>query len=275
MKEVSSPDKLYPGSFDSHCHLYHLRERGLNVEARLLSWQQQGMKFLLNIVLEESEEAWDWHCDIAERYPWVSLSVGIHPNDVESFRRNFHLVEERAAHPRVWAIGETGLDFYRGAEDAALQEESLLAHIELAKRYDKPLVIHNRDADAALEALLERVELPSAAIMHCFSGNIALVDALVPKGFYFSFAGNLTYKNAQNLRDAARHIPLDRLLVETDAPFLAPQPCRGQINHSGFIGHTMDCMAELKGFTAEEMPQFIQIMEGNWQRLFGREFIAS
>ncbi len=300
MKEISSPNHLYAGLYDSHCHLFLLRQQGLDIWHYLRQWRAAGLESLLNIVLEPDAEAWDWHLSIAracraepQRYPQVFLAAGIHPNDADGsssaryalagksgtgefdaqeFARE--LLEPglkqlalRAQSPEVLAIGETGLDYYRSEKNKQLQQRSLEFHISLAKSLGKVLIIHNRDSDEDLAELLchSASDLAAGAIMHCFSGNPRLVESLLPRGFYFSFAGNVTYKNAENLRQAARLIPLERLLIETDAPFLAPQAVRGQINHPGFIGHTLDVLAQCHGLTPEAMAAYLR---QNWLRLF-------
>ncbi|WGK68672.1 TatD family hydrolase [Candidatus Haliotispira prima] len=295
MKPITSPNHLYPGLYDSHCHLFLLRKVGLDVRAVLRQWRADGLESLMNIALEPSEEDWNWHLDLLrecrnqpELYPKLLLAVGIHPNDADGSSGSryvsaavtggsgpdgdapepgLELLARRAAMEEVQAIGETGLDYYRAEENKELQQKSLEFQIGLARQHRKVLVIHNRDSDEDIRDLLCRSEnqLPAGGIMHCFSGNPALIDALLDKGFYFSFAGNVSYKNAENLRHAAGLVPAERLLIETDAPFLAPQPVRGQINHSGFIGHTMDVLARCHGMETETM---LAQLRRNWQRLF-------
>ena len=292
MKAITSPNHLYSGLYDSHCHLFHLRQKGLDILPLLREWKQQGLESLLNIVLERDEEDWLWHLELQQEtqqqqslYPRLLLASGLHPNDADgsaarpahkssapqhdgslaALERELDIVAQRAAQTAISAIGETGLDYYRSEENSHLQQKSLEFHIHLAQQHKKVLIIHNRESDEDLLALLRENHLPAGAIMHCFSGNPALIEPLAKIGFYFSFAGNVTYKSAENLRQAARLVPLDRLLIETDAPFLAPQPVRGQINHPGFIGHTLDILAECHKMDAKQMLGYLR---SNWQRLF-------
>ncbi len=290
MKAIKSPNHLYSGLYDSHCHLFFLAKKGLDIATILQQYYGEGLSSLLNIVLEPDEESWDWHLSIAQQsyqqrqWPKIRLAVGIHPNDADGSsasrypQRNqtkdfvkevlepgLELVAQRVRCPEVVAIGETGLDYYRNEQDKDLQQQSLEFHIALAQQYQKTLIIHNRDSDEDIQQILCHRDLPAGGIMHCFSGNIMLLESLLDKGFYFSFAGNVTYKNAENLREAVCQVPLERLLIETDAPFLAPQPVRGQINHPGFIGYTLDVLAQCHNMASNVMLQYLR---QNWLQLF-------
>ena len=290
MKAITSPNYLYPGLYDSHCHLFMLAQKGIDILSSLQQWRLHGLNSLLNIVLEPKPEDWDWHLNIVKKsqqqdsFPKIRLAVGLHPSDADGSSQsryphndktvNFttdilepglELIALRAAHPDVVAIGETGLDYHNNPLNQSLQQQSLEFHIELAQQYKKVLIVHNRDSEDDLLQILPHRELPAGGIMHCFSGDPRLFERLLEKGFYFSFAGNITYKNAENLRLAAASIPLERLLIETDAPFLTPQPVRGQINHPGFIGHTLDVLAHCHNMAAETL---LEILYKNWLRLF-------
>jgi TatD DNase family protein len=174
-------------------------------------------------------------------------SVGIHPNDLTDFTADrdgcMQTLADLATEPSVVAIGETGLDLYRDRSDPALQEESFRAHIELAKEAGRTLVIHCRAAHERVLAVLDEVGAPSRTVMHCFSGDLAHAKACAERGFYCSFAGNLTYKRSTELRDAAAAVPSALLLVETDAPFLAPVPFRGKPNRPALVVHTVETLA--------------------------------
>lgn len=275
MKGIQSPNRLYPQIFDSHCHLYHLHRQAVELAPLLQGYTEEGLSRLLNVVLEEDQETWDWHLRQAEIHQAIRLSIGIHPNDAHAGRgsadasvpleKRLETLQSRAEHPKVIAIGETGLDFYHGTETYREQAAAFRGQIRIAQQTGKPIVIHNRDADDALIEILSAEELSAGGIIHCFNGSIPVLNALLPKNFYFSFAGNLTYRNAQNLREAAAEVPIERLLIETDAPFLAPQPVRGQLNHSGFVGHVLEFLAEIKGMNPEAL---LKILTSNWNRLF-------
>jgi TatD DNase family protein len=189
---------------------------------------------------------------IAQTFPIVVAAVGIQPNHVAEVKAGDWEEIARLAETesRVIAIGETGLDRYWDRAPFPLQEEYFARHIELARRLGKPFVIHCREAEADIVKVL-RMEFanhgPVHAVMHSFSGDLATAQACLEMGLYISFAGMVTYPNAQNLRDIAKDVPLDRLLVETDCPYLAPQPVRGKRNEPGYVAHTATLLAEVKG----------------------------
>ncbi len=197
--------------------------------------------------------------EIANRYPLVVAAVGIQPNSVAEAKLGDwdEVVRLAEAEPRVVAIGETGLDRYWDKTPFALQEAYFVRHIELARRLDKPFVIHCREAEAdvvlALRAQHVRGDL--RAVMHSFSGDLATARECLAMGLYISFAGMLTYPTAQKLRDVAKDVPLDRLLVETDCPYLAPQPVRGKRNEPAFVAHTAAILAEVKGVSVAELAE--------------------
>jgi TatD DNase family protein len=189
---------------------------------------------------------------MANQYPTVVAAVGIQPNHVaEAEPGDWDAVVKLAeTEPRVVAIGETGLDRYWDRAPFALQEDYFARHIDLARRLGKPFVIHCREAEADVVKML-RGEFGKygqfRAVMHSFSGDAATCREALAMGLYVSFAGMLTYPKAQDLRDVARGVPLGRLLVETDCPYLAPQPVRGKRNEPGYVVHTAACLAELNG----------------------------
>src|SRR5690606_14968043 len=191
-----------------------------------------------------------WAVDAASADARVLAAVAIHPNDAPVYAEAGRLehaigvIDELAAHPRTRAIGETGLDFFRtGPAGHAAQFESFEAHIALAKKHGVAMQIHDRDAHEAVLETLARVGAPERTVFHCFSGDEAMARVCAEAGYFVSFAGNVTFKNAQNLRDALRVTPLERILVETDAPFLTPVPLRGRPNAPYLIPLTLRFMA--------------------------------
>lgn len=187
---------------------------------------------------------------LANEYPLVVAAVGIQPNHAAEAQPGDweEIVRLAETEPRVVAIGETGLDRYWDRAPFALQEELFAKHMELARRLDKPFAIHCREAEANVVRMLRsefEAHGPIRAVMHSFSGDAGTAHACLELGLYISFAGMLTYKTAQNLRDVAKSLPLDRLLVETDCPYLAPVPHRGQRNEPAFVSHTSSCLAEV------------------------------
>ncbi|MEX2394690.1 MAG: TatD family hydrolase, partial [Actinomycetota bacterium] len=193
----------------------------------------------------------------------VFAAVGIHPNDLSDFvvdpAGSLASLERLVALPDVVAVGETGLDFYRDRWSPVQQEDAFRAHIHLAKRTDRTLVIHCRDAHDRVIEVLDDEGAPSRVVMHCFSGDVAYAKTCAERGFFCSFAGNVTYKRNDDLRDAARAVPDELLLVETDAPYLAPMPLRGKPNAPAFVVHTARALAEVRGTTTEALADSLGI----------------
>jgi len=202
----------------------------------------------------------------AEAFPQVYAAVGRHPNHATGFD-DADLAELRAlaAHPRCLAVGETGLDFYRDYAPRADQERAFSAQIALAREVGKPLVIHTRAAEHDTLAQLAAEAQGVSVVMHCFSAPAHLEECL-ERGYAISFAGNVTYKSAADLAAAARRVPVERLLVETDAPYLTPQPVRKHPNEPAFVAHTAAFLAELRGVSVEELGAAVQ---GTAARVFG------
>ena len=238
---------------DSHCHLDFCEDTTAAVDPSLRAMVSVGT------TVERSQAT----VKLAKRYPNVWAAVGIHPNSASdaSSETVREAIEDLARHPRVVAIGETGFDTYWDDETLATQRESFLWQADLAKRLDKPLILHVRDKkggeDASLETLkmLREVGYPKG-ILHCCNGHDALIDTGLELGWYVSFAGNLTYKNAPELHAAAKRIPQDGLLVETDSPFLSPVPKRGKPNVPANVRHTAAFLADLRGESVEEVEAY-------------------
>lgn len=214
-----------------------------------------------------------WSAWAAASHPRVLAAVAIHPNEAPAYAERGMLAEaiavidELAAQPRVRAIGETGLDFFRTGEDGRpAQFESFEAHIELAKKHDIAMQIHDRDAHDAVLDTLTRVGAPARTVFHCFSGDDAMARIAADAGYWLSFAGNVTFKNAQNLRDALAVTPLERILVETDAPFLTPTPLRGRPNAPYLIPVTVRFMAAELGV---DLAEFCAQLASNTVEVYG------
>ena len=207
---------------------------------------------------------------IAERYANVFCSVGTHPHNAhEELDVTADDLVRLAEHPKVVAIGEAGLDYHYDFSPREAQARGLLTHIDAARRTGLPLVIHAREADADLAAILKREteKGPFPAVLHCFSSGRALAETGISLGHYVSFSGILTFKNAQEIRDIARDLPPDRILVETDAPYLAPPPHRGKRNEPAFVVHTADVLAEVRGVSRQEIAA---LTTENFLRLFSK-----
>jgi TatD DNase family protein len=215
-----------------------------------------------------------WAVEAAEQYPGVIAGVALHPNEAPRLAATGELdgaireIERLAkSSDKVRVIGESGLDYYRTGEDGrAAQQDSFAAHIELAKRLDKTLMIHDRDAHDDILAILDHEGVPERLVMHCFSGDTEFARECVHRGAFLSFAGVVTFKNAQSLRDALAVTPLDRVLVETDAPYLTPSPHRGKPNASYLIPHTVRKMAGVLNISVAEL---CGALSDNANRAFG------
>src|SRR5579864_2518043 len=234
---------------DSHCHLdfAEAAERP-EIVARA---KRAGVKTLLTISTKLDE--FPTVRAIAESDPDIWCSVGVHPHEaaVEPAATIDGLVEA-TRHPKVIGIGETGLDFYYEHSPRPRQAEIFRIHIAAARAAGVPLIVHTRDADPETIAILEE-ERPPAGVIHCFSTGRALAERAVALGFYISISGIATFKTATELRNIVRDLPLDRLLVETDAPYLAPVPLRGKRNEPAFVTHTAALVAELKGISPDDL----------------------
>jgi TatD DNase family protein len=218
-----------------------------------------------------SAEQSQWGANLAALYDGqVLAAVALHPNEapvVEDLEADLAIIEALAAQPRVRAIGETGLDYFRTPPELrARQQESFKWHIDLAKRTKKALVIHDRDShDDVLSVLLE-VGAPEKTIFHCFSGDVEMAKKCIERGYILSFAGTVTFKNAPALREALAITPIDQILVETDAPFLAPTPHRGALNSPAQIATIVRAMAEERN---ADLAEFATALSNNAERIFG------
>ena len=213
-----------------------------------------------------------WAVETANAFEEIVAAVAIHPNEAPllgvGLGEALAEIERLAASgPRVRAVGETGLDYYRTGEDGrAAQHESFRAHIRIAKRHDKTLVIHDRDAHVDVLKILDEEGAPARTVMHCFSGDSDFAQQCLDRGAWLSYAGTVTFRNADNLREALKVTPRDKILVETDAPFLTPMPHRGSPNASYLIPHTMRFMADLLGISVESLCRDV---DANTDRAFG------
>ena len=211
-----------------------------------------GCMLAINTKLKEYEEI----TALTERYADVFGSVGIHPHEAENEPDvAVAALVERSAHPKIVAIGETGLDYYYDNAPRDMQQRNFRAHIEAARITGMPVIIHTRDADEDCEAILrqEMAKGPFRAVIHCFTAGPAFADAALELGFYISISGIVTFKTAKELQTIAKRLPVDRLLVETDAPFLAPVPHRGKVCEPAFVADTLRFLADLRGVSADDL----------------------
>ena len=246
---------------DSHCHLDFAKEEeraGIIARAR-----GAGVRTLLTISTKLEE--FGAVRAIAESDPDIWCSVGVHPHEAEVEPASADTLIALTHHPKVVGIGETGLDFYEHSPRQQ-QTEIFRAHLTAARETGLPVIVHTRDADPETIAILE-AEKPQAGVIHCFSTGRELAERAVELGFYISISGIATFKNAQSLRDTIRDLPLERLLVETDAPYLAPVPMRGKTNEPAFVTYTAALVAQLKGVTQDELAR---VTTENFFRLFAK-----
>lgn len=252
---------------DSHCHLTY---KGLaeDQQAVLERARARGVTAMLNISTRESE--WDAVIATAEREPDVWATVGIHPHEADQHPDvDTEKLVERAQHPRVVGIGESGLDYYYDHSDRARQQASFRAHIAAARETGLPIVVHTRDAEQDTAQIL-REEMGKGAypgVIHCFTASQAFADIALDLGFYISISGIVTFKNARDLQATAAKLPIERLLIETDAPFLAPVPHRGKTGEPAFVADTAAFLADLRGDDCEQLKDFTA---RNFHNLFNK-----
>jgi TatD DNase family protein len=260
-----APEPLPLPVLDSHTHLDIV---GGDPGAHLAAAARVGVTRVVQVGVDI--ESSRWSADLARRSPAVVATVALHPNEaprLADLDEALRVIETLAAEPRVRGIGETGLDTFRtGDEGRAAQEVSLRAHIAIAKRFGKTLVVHDRDAHADILRVLDDEGAPDRVMMHCFSGDAEFADQCAKRGFALSFAGTVSFKSADTLREAATVTPLDQLLVETDAPYLTPMPYRGRPNAPYLVPLTVRA---LSGATGVDLETLCAALSANGERLFG------
>ncbi|MEU5880149.1 TatD family hydrolase [Spirillospora sp. NPDC047279] len=256
------PDPLPVDVFDSHCHLDIVETP---VTEQVAAARAAGVTRIVTIGCDLPSSR--WAAETAVEHDNVYAAVAIHPNETTDVDEAVLAdIGRLAEQPRVRAIGETGLDYYRDWAPKDDQHRSFRAHIEIAKRSGKALVIHDRDAHDDVLSILREEGAPDRVVFHCFSGDGDMAKVCADRGYVMSFAGNVTFKNAEPLRDALRAAPLDLILVETDAPFLTPIPHRGKPNASYLVPHTVRFMAEVKGV---EVADLCTAIAATGERVFG------
>jgi TatD DNase family protein len=267
------PIALETKTIDSHAHLELIHNSAPDsplIKEVLDTADSVGIDRVVQVGYSAEQSIWSVKC--AEAFPGrVLAAVALHPNEapvVEDLERDLLVIEDLAKHPRVRAIGETGLDFFRTAPE--LQEKqrySFRRHIKIAKDHDKALILHDRDAHrAVLDTLLEE-GAPEKTVFHCYSGDAQMAKECIANGYVLSFAGTLTFKNAPELREAVKLVPIELLLIETDSPFLAPMPNRGALNTPAQIPNTLRAMAQERGESEDYLAAAIS---ENALRIFGQ-----
>lgn len=270
-----APEPLPVPIYDNHCHLEFVFDESVGA----MPWKDNldisesvGIKGVVQVgvTLESSK----WCASLAQQDERVLAAVALHPNEaplyesIEKLNEAIAEIAELATQPRVRAIGETGLDFFRteGEESISLQRHSFEQHIQIAKENDIALMIHDRDAHDDVVATLKRVGAPEKVVFHCYSGDTDLAEICIENGWYMSFAGNITIKRNQHLRDSLKLAPKELILIETDAPFLAPEPYRGRPNAPYLVPITARFMAETRG---EDLNQMCEQLAANTEAVYG------
>lgn len=251
---------------DSHCHLDALDDENLhqNIDEVIEKAKARDVKHLLTIGVTLSR--FEKQRDALAHRDDVSLACGVHPLDLEDEPFNYDRLLQLAAHPKVVAVGEIGLDYYYSVDNKALQQEVFAQQVQAANVLNKPVIIHTRAArEDTIRILRENDAQKCGGVLHCFTENLEMAKQGLDLGFYISFSGIITFKNAEEIRAVARQVPLDRLLVETDSPYLAPVPYRGKQNQPAYVHEVCEYVATLKGVSVEE---FAQITTQNFERLF-------
>ena len=255
---------------DSHCHINfpEFSERLPALFAKMAE-NQVSHALCVSVELDKFPEI----RAMAEAHPQVYASVGVHPDYEETAEPTVDQLVELSQHPKVIAIGETGLDYFRLKGDLEWQRERFRVHIRASRSSAKPLIIHTRAASEDTLRILEEEKASVhaggvAGVMHCFTESLPVAVAAMEMGFYISFSGIVTFKNAKDLQEVARHVPLERMLIETDSPYLAPVPMRGKTNEPGFVKYVAEYLADLKGVSVDELAR---ITSANFHTLFATQ----
>ncbi|MGG3843465.1 TatD family hydrolase [Anoxybacillus kestanbolensis] len=251
--------------FDTHAHL-NATQFNEDVEQVIERARAEGVSHI--VVVGFDRPTIQRAMELAEQYSFIYAAVGWHPVDaIHMTDEDLIMIERLAAHPKVVALGEMGLDYYWDQSPKEVQKEVFRKQIRLAKKVKLPIVIHNRDATADIVHILQEEHAEEVGgVMHCFSGSIEVARQCIDMNFYISFGGPVTFKNAKKPKEVAKEIPLDRLLIETDCPYLTPHPFRGKRNEPSYVKYVAEAIAELKGISFEEVAQKTS---DNAKRLFG------
>ncbi|HEX5522213.1 MAG TPA: TatD family hydrolase [Pedococcus sp.] len=268
-----APDPLPISVVDNHTHLDIARdgEAPVDVAETVAAAAAVGVDRMVQIGCDLPGARFT--AEVVDKHPAILGGVALHPNEAPrlaaagALDAAYEEIAALAAHPRIRVVGETGLDYFRtGPDGVGVQQDSFRWHIDLAKRLDKALQIHDRDAHDDVLRILEEEGAPERTVLHCFSGDMAMARICVERGYFLSFAGTVTFKNAAGLRDALAVTPLEQVLVETDAPYLAPVPWRGAANAPYLVPHTVRHMAGVLGVA---VPTLCEAISANSERVYG------
>jgi len=254
---------MKPMIFDSHAH-YDSEQFNEDREELLLSMEENGVGTIVN-----SGASWDSVTEVVElahKYPFIYAAVGMHPDEVGDLNdERFEYLKSQCQKEKVVAVGEIGLDYYWDNESHDVQKKWFIKQLELARELDLPVIIHSRDAAADTLEIMKEYGQGLRGVIHCFSYSVELAREYVKMGFHIGIGGVVTFKNGRKLKEIAEEIPLDRILLETDCPYLAPVPFRGKRNCSAYISYVAQEIANLKGISYEEV---VAQTEQNGKRLF-------
>jgi TatD DNase family protein len=241
---------------DSHCHLNMVDYVSLasDIDTIIQAAKENGVQHMLCVGTQlEDIPA---NLSLAEKYTQISISIGLHPNEPTEHEPSVEQLISLATHPKVVAIGETGLDYYRSQGNIKWQQDRFRVHICAAKELGKPLIIHTRQArEDTINTLKEEQASEVGGVLHCFTEDWNMAKQALELGFYISFSGIVTFKNAVELQEVARKLPLDRMLIETDSPYLAPIPYRGKINQPAYVKQVAEFLATLRGISFEALAE--------------------
>jgi len=250
---------------DSHFHILEMKKKGIDIDNVVTDWSKQGGKRLIDIGVDEN--SFSIRKSFSNKYNFIFHAVGIHPNmSGGNVKLRMEKLENELNQPginKIVAVGETGLDYYWKDVEKSTQQSFFRAHIELSIKYNKPVIIHNRDASEDILNILKEFKGRIRGIIHCFSATEYYLKEFVNLGFYISFAGNVTYKKNTELQNCLRIVPLDRILIETDSPYLPPTPKRGRLNTPNNIKYTFDYISEQL-----EEPELRSILNKNLNNIF-------
>jgi TatD DNase family protein len=251
---------------DSHCHLDRLDLSPYqdNLDYAIAAAKERGVERMLCIGVDMANAP--VVIDLARQYDGVSASVGVHPMDVGDELADMDQLRVLATSPEVVAIGETGLDYFYSKESAALQKESFRQHLALSAELAKPVIVHTRDArEDTLAIIRECGDADVAGVLHCFTESWEMASKALDLNYYISFSGIVTFKNAEALREVVKKVPLERMLIETDSPYLAPIPYRGKKNEPKYVVEVAECIAQLRGIS---VAQLAETTSRNYDNLF-------
>ena len=235
--------------FDSHAHYNDSRFDDDRIEL-LSKMPQHNIGYIMNAA--DSIDSISKILPLCEKFPFLYMSVGVHPENTRNMtERDIDIIESYTNHEKVKAIGEIGLDYYYDDVEKTIQKKWFIRQIELANKVNLPIIVHDRDAHGDTIDILKK-NLKTGGVLHCFSGSCEMARDIIDMGLYIAFGGTLTFKNARRVREVMEYVPLEHILIETDCPYLAPEPNRGKRNSSLFIPHILETMAEIKRISVKE-----------------------